>query len=432
MSNNWEYDYSELYNHTRQAQAETPATEPTPESSSKKPRNGMGKRILSGAMAVVFCGAVGFGGGYLGSVVAGKNNKSTILYQASAENGSADGVINTVSEGMTVAQIAALVGPSVVEVTTESVTTNSIFGQYVTDGAGSGVIISEDGYILTNNHVIAGAAQIKVTLSDKTQHTATLIGTDAKTDVAVLKIEGKNFTAAALGNSDTLTVGEFALAVGNPLGTLGGTVTDGIISALNRDVTIGSETMNLLQTNAAVSPGNSGGGLFNSKAELIGLVNAKSSGSDTEGLGFAIPINTALKVAEELMNNGYVTGRPALGVTVLPITDAQTAAQYGVSRMGVYVMSVTAGGPADKAGLKVGDMFVSIDGNAISDTVDVTGLLAEHSVGDTLEVQVVREKQVLTVQVVLEEKGGDTVPAIPQPEQNQEKTPALPQNPFQR
>ena len=139
--------------------------------------------------------------------------------------------------------------------------------------------------------------------------------------------------------------------MGNPLGELGGTVTDGIISALDREVTVENQTMNLLQTNAAVSPGNSGGGLFNERGELIGIVNAKSSGQNAEGLGFAIPVNTAIQVAEELINNGYVTGRPAMGVTVLSINDAQTAFQYGVNQAGVYVQSVNEGGAADKLSL---------------------------------------------------------------------------------
>ena len=161
--------------------------------------------------------------------------------------------------------------------------------------------------------------------------------------------------------------------------------------------------MNLLQTNAAVSPGNSGGGLFNERGELIGIVNAKSSGQNAEGLGFAIPVNTAIQVAEELINNGYVTGRPAMGVTVLSINDAQTAFQYGVNQAGVYVQSVNEGGAANKAGLQPGDRFVSIDGTAVNSTSDITGIIGEHAVGDTIEVQVVRGTQIVTANVTLEE-----------------------------
>ena len=160
------------------------------------------------------------------------------------------------------------------EVTTSSVQTNGIFAQYVTEGAGSGVIISEDGYILTNNHVIEGQSSIKVTTSDGQEYDATVVGTDDKTDIAVLKIEASGLTPAVIGDSDSLVVGETAVAVGNPLGELGGTVTDGIISALDREVTVEGKNMTLLQTSAAVSPGNSGGGLFNEKGELVGFVNA--------------------------------------------------------------------------------------------------------------------------------------------------------------
>ena len=166
--------------------------------------------------------------------------------------------------------------------------------------------------------------------------------------------------------------------------------------------------MSLLQTNAAVNPGNSGGGLFNERGELIGIVNAKSDGSDVEGLGFAIPINTAMEVAESLMTTGYVTGRPAMGVSVLAVTDMQTAMQYGVSQMGVYIVQVNEGGAADKAGLEAGDLLVSIDGNAISTTSDVTSILDEHAVGDTIEVQVVRGKQMVEVSLTLQESQPET------------------------
>ena len=266
------------------------------------------------------------------------------------------------------------------------------------------MIISEDGYILTNNHVVEGQSTVKVTTSDKQQYDATVVGTDDKTDIAVLKIDASGLTPAVIGDSDGLVVGETAVAVGNPLGTLGGTVTDGIISALDREVTVNNQTMTLLQMSAAVSPGNSGGGLFNERGELVGIVNAKSGGSDVEGIGFAVPINTAMEVAEQLIANGYVSGRPAMGIQVVAITDLQTAMQAGVSQLGVYVQRVDEGSAAEKAGLKVGDMFVSVDGTAVSSTSDVTAVLDQHQVGDTIEVQVVRGKQVLSLNVTLQEK----------------------------
>lgn len=422
MNNNWEFDYSELYNNnnpgrnaqnTAAPEAESPLQgapgpagmpgmgvggAPVPPHAAQKKR-GWGKRVAAGAAAVVFCGAVGFGGGYLGYTFAKGGSTGPVIYQAPAASsgtGSAAGGTANTADALSVTEIASKVGPSVVEVTTEAVTTNAFFGQYVQSGAGSGVIITEDGYIITNNHVVSGASQVTVRTSDGTEYPATVVGADSKTDIAVLKIEATGLTPAVVGDSDSLQVGEFTLAVGNPLGELGGTVTDGIISALDREVTVENQTMNLLQTNAAVSPGNSGGGLFNERGELIGIVNAKSSGQNAEGLGFAIPVNTAIQVAEELINNGYVTGRPAMGVTVLSINDAQTAFQYGVNQAGVYVQSVNEGGAADKAGLQPGDRFVSIDGTAVNSTSDITGIIGEHAVGDTIEVQVVRGTQIVT------------------------------------
>ena len=176
-----------------------------------------------------------------------------------------------------------------VAITTESVATDSWLRQYVTEGAGSGVIISEDGYIVTNNHVIDGASNIKVTLNDGTQVAAELISTDAQTDLAVIKIDKAGLPPVAFGDSAALNVGDLAVAIGNPLGTLAGSATEGIISGLEREITIDGRTMKLIQTSAAINPGNSGGGLFDQYGNLIGIVVAKSAGSEVEGLGFVIP-----------------------------------------------------------------------------------------------------------------------------------------------
>ena len=181
-----------------------------------------------------------------------------------------------------------------------------------------------------------------------------------------------------------------------------------MISALNRSVTIqgtnSTNTMSLIQMDASVSPGNSGGGLFNMNGELVGIVNAKSSSSDAEGLGFAIPINDAIKVAQELLENGYVTGRPYLGITYLAVTDAQTAQQLGVNAYGVYIVDVTKGGPADQAGLKAGDRIVSVDGSEIAAKDDLGTLMQKHAAGDTLSITVARDGQMQTVNVTLGEK----------------------------
>ena len=311
---------------------------------------------------------------------------------------------------MTTAQVAKTVSPSVVVITTEQVVYSqwSWYGQsQVESGAGSGVIISSDGYILTCDHVVSGASNITVTIGDK-DYTATVVGEDSTSDIAVIKIDADGLTPAIVGDSDKLAVGDNVLAVGNPLGELGGTVTSGIVSALNRSVSIQSSssvnTMSLIQMDASVSPGNSGGGLFNMNGELIGIVNAKSSSSDAEGLGFAIPINDAIKVAQDLLENGYVTGRPYMGITYLAVTDAQTAAQLGVNAYGIYVVDVVSGGPADKAGLKAGDRIVSIDNTEVAQKTDLGTLMQEHSAGDTLSITVARDGQMQTVSLTLGEK----------------------------
>lgn len=432
MNHNWEFDYSNLYNRqpNNTQQSSVPQGQPAyrdpqpmyqtagmnlpPEGEAKPPKkeNRWARRAGAAVALVAVCAGAGFGGGYLGGVAA-RGASSPVVYEQPKEGdstttgsvGNDTGSTNGLSaDALSISQIASIVSPSVVEVTTETISTNPFFPQYVQDGAGSGVIISEDGYIITNAHVISGASQIKVRTSDKTEYEAEMIGSDSKSDIAVLKIEATGLTPAVVGNSDNLVVGEFTLAVGNPMGTLGGTVTNGIISALNRDITVQGQTMNLLQTNAAVSPGNSGGGLFNEKGELIGIVNAKSAEEGAEGLGFAIPVNTAMEVAQSLIDNGYVTGRPALGIQVLAVSDWQMMVQYGVSQPGVYIVDVTEGSCADKAGLKAGDLFVSIDGNSVTGTVDVTSALDSHAVGDTLEIQVAREGKVVQVSVVLEEQ----------------------------
>ncbi|MEF9865753.1 MAG: trypsin-like peptidase domain-containing protein, partial [Oscillospiraceae bacterium] len=290
-----------------------------------------------------------------------------------------------------------------VEVVTEGMQTDSFFGQRIVSGAGSGVIISEDGYIITNNHVVDGATNIKVTLSDKNSYEAKVIGVDSKTDIAVIKIDAKGMPAATIGNSDNLIVGEETVVIGNPMGTLGGSVTNGIISALNRDIVVGGQTMNLLQTNAAVSPGNSGGGLFNGKGELVGIVNAKSAGTGSEGIGFAIPINTAIGVATDLMNKGYVSGRPAMGISVLSVEDVQTAIASGKDSLGVFITKVNDGGAADKAGLKVNDRFISVNDTAVQSMKDISSALDKCKVGDKIKLQVARGGQVVSTELVLEE-----------------------------
>ena len=396
---------------------EAPAAEPA-----KKPRKRKKdhSKMARSAVALVLAAAMGFAGGFVGAKFGGSGK--VVIQQvapsstADSASGSDSSITAASSSGssLTTEQVADLVSPSVVVITTEQVVYSqwSWYGQnQVESGAGSGVVISSDGYILTCAHVVSGASQITVTIDD-TDYTATVVGEDDTSDVAVLKIDATGLTPATVGDSDSLSVGDSVLAVGNPLGELGGTVTSGIVSALNRSVTIqgtsSTNTMSLIQMDASVSPGNSGGGLFNMNGELIGLVNAKSSSSDAEGLGFAIPINDAIEVAQDLLENGYVSGRPYMGITYIAVTDSQTAAQLNVNAYGVYVVDVVQGGPADKAGLKAGDRIVSIDGTEIAQKDDLGTLIQQHSAGDTLSITVARDGQMQTVSLTLGEKNAST------------------------
>ena len=415
MENKWEYDYSGLYQNGYNPAPPT-GSGPSgqmpgdggmpgaPMGGGEPPRKkrGIGKKVLAGVLALVLVAAVSFGGGFAGYLVASKNGGQTVMYQA-ASGGSAT---STSSTGGSLSDVASAVTPSVVVVTTEQIVTDNYFwgGQQVLSGAGSGVVLTADGYIVTNYHVVQGAQQITVTLADDSSYTATVVGSDQQSDIALLKIEATGLTPAVLGDSNSVQVGEVVIAVGNPMGTLGGTVTDGIVSALNRDITVEGNQMTLMQTSAAISPGNSGGGLFNTNGELIAIVNAKYSDEDAEGLGFAIPVNTVKTVVQDLLENGYVTGRPALGITVITVSDVQTAMKYGVSSLGVYVNSVDEGSGAAAAGMKAGDRIVSIGTQLVETTDDVTNALKAYNVGDVVEVQVDRSRELITLQVTLGEK----------------------------
>ncbi len=388
---------------------------PPPQSSytepSKPSRRGTVGKVIRSVLALAVAAAVGFTGGLIGGQL---STGSKMVIQAADRTEITNSALatstSTGGSDLTLAQVSALVSPSVVVITTEQVVYSqwSWYGQsQVQSGAGSGVIISEDGYILTCAHVIDGASTIKVTIDDE-DYTASVVGSDSTSDIAVIKIDAEGLTPAVVGDSDALVVGEEVVAVGNPLGELGGTVTNGIVSALNRDVSIqGTNSilnMSLIQTNASVSPGNSGGGLFNMAGELIGIVNAKSSDSDAEGLGFAIPINTAINVAQDLLENGFVTGRPYLGITYLAVTDATTAQQLGVSAYGIYIMAVVDGSPASRAGLAAGDRIVSIDNSEIAAQEDLGTIIQSHSAGDTVSITVARGGQMLTMSVTLGEQ----------------------------
>ncbi len=321
------------------------------------------------------------------------NNKSDSLTYAKEDKD---------TSALSTAEIAEKCLPSVVEIRTETVSKGTFFQDYVTEGAGSGVIISEDGYIVTNYHVIAETNTIYVTLNSGEEYKATLIGADEKSDLAVVKIDEENLSPATIGDSDQLVVGEKAVAIGNPLGELGGTVTDGIISALDREMTIQGQKMTLLQTNAAINPGNSGGGLFNGAGNLIAIVDAKSSGTGIEGLGFAIPSNTMSEIVNQIINYGYVKGYVDTGMSFIEINDYYTAMQYRVNDFGVYVLKVY-GDKALEAGFQSGDLIISVNEKQINTTTDIEAILENKKVGDYVEFEILRGRSTLTLSLKLDE-----------------------------
>lgn len=368
----------------------------------KKPKKPASRGFVAVMLVITLLssGSLAFLGGY----VANNKNKTTEgsinINKVEANNTSNNSTVTAV----TTSEIVKKTADSVVEIATESVVTGNFAQQYVQQGAGSGVIISEDGYIITNHHVIDGANNITVTLRDgTTNYSANLIGSDENNDIALLKVDATGLSPATFGDSSSLAVGDYVVAIGNPLGELGGTVTDGIISALAREVTIEDNNMTLLQTNAQISPGNSGGGLFNANGELVGIVNAKDSATEVEGIGFAIPIDNVLDIINDLMSYGYVTGQIDIGMQLTDINSNETAFYYGVNQTGCYVLSVTRGSNADEAGFRAGDLIEKVDGTKVASSSEVDAVLDDCSVGDKVTFEVYRSGKTAELTLTLAE-----------------------------
>ncbi|MDE5569555.1 MAG: trypsin-like peptidase domain-containing protein, partial [Ruminococcus sp.] len=288
-------------------------------------------------------------------------------------------------------------------------------------GTGTGIVMTEDGYIITNAHVIydsseeyhAGEAKaVSVLFSDKNEYDAKIIAYDVETDIAVLKIDETGFTPATFGNSDDLRVGELVIAVGNPLGfELFGSVTSGIVSALNREISINEKNMTLIQTDAAINSGNSGGPLLNSCGQVIGINSAKMSSSyasgtaSIEGLGFAIPINDARIIIDDLINNGYVTGRPQIGITAVDI-DEMYSSYLGLP-MGIYVRSVAEGSAAEMAGLRTGDVIIGINDEAVTSMDELNAVKNQFKAGDTVTLKVYRDGEDIDIPLVLHDANAE-------------------------
>ena len=351
---------------------------------------------------------------YNGNNGARSNGVTYSTRQDNEEDKAATTVANKkAGDVLTIPEIAAKVGPSVVGVINKTEMQAQRFwdpfsgnyyysqdpsqqGELIEQGSGSGIIITTDGYIVTNQHVIAGATEIEIVLNTGTAYTAEIVGQDSKTDLAVLKItpdKNEKLTAAVLGDSTSVEVGELAVAIGNPMGMeFSGSVTSGIVSAVNRTMSIENRTYNLIQTDAAINNGNSGGALINKYGEVIGINSVKLSTTGVEGMGFAIAISEAKPIIDDLMNTGYVTGRPYVGIG---ITE---------TRYGLFISSIQEGSGAEKAGLKVDDMILEVDGKDVSSTSEINEIRDKKKPGDKLKFKILRERNTMEIAVELTEE----------------------------
>ena len=372
--------------------------------------------FISGLVGTILCISLAFGS----PVIRGKllNSSSSVStptekVESTIQNPTAS-AINLADYSNTSIKVASDVLPSIVGISVKyNVTT--FFGTTEAAATGSGIIISEDGYIVTNNHVIASensssyysileATGISVTLyGEKTEYPATIVGSDAYTDLAVLKIDCEGLVPATLGDSDSVQVGEFAMAIGNPLG-MTSTVTTGIVSALNREIESDDGTVYVtIQTDAAINSGNSGGALVNADGKVIGINTLKLGGEGVEGMGFAIPINSAKSVIDQLIEFQTVK-RPALGITATAITEDQSK-RYNVP-VGVYVESVEKDSSADEAGLKVGDIITELNGKAVTNVTELNREKNNYKIGDeiTLKVYTSKSKDYKDIKLTLKEE----------------------------
>ena len=320
---------------------------------------------------------------------------------------------------MSDAEVYAANVNSVVSINVTGTSGYNFFGQPVQSASsGSGFVLTEDGYIVTNYHVVKDAHTVKVTMYDGTEYDARYVGGDEDYDIAVIKVEGDGLQAVTLGDSDTLNVGDHVLAIGNPLGELTFSMSGGMVSSVNRAINVDGTPFNMIQTDTSINPGNSGGPLLNSYGEVVGIVSAKysstSSQETVEGLGFAIPINDVISMVKDIMTNGYITNKPYLGVT--PGTmNAQLAAQfrYDIDK-GVFVYSVEEGSAADKAGLQMGDVITKVDDTEVDSVEELNAAKKQYSAGDTSTLTIYRQGETITVDI--------TWGALPADQQVQEES----------
>ncbi len=372
--------------------------------------------------ALMLCAAL-LGGAVGGGVVYGLNGSGSGTGIQVSSRPVAEVTLQSVDGKtlMTDAEVYAANVNSVVSINVTGSSGTNFFGQTVeTASSGSGFILTTDGYIVTNYHVVKDANTVKVTLYNGDTYDARYIGGDEDYDIAVIKIDAADLQAVTLGDSDKLNVGDHVLAIGNPLGELTFSMSEGIASSVNRAINVDGTPFNMIQVTASINPGNSGGPLLNSYGEVVGIVSAKYSSyssESVEGLGFAIPINDVVAMIEDIMTNGYVTNKPYLAVTAGTMTE-QMAAQYRYDvTEGVFIYSVEEGGAAEKAGLQMGDVIVKVGDTDITSMEDLTAAKKQYSAGDTAAFTVYRGGEEITVEVTW-----DAVPADQQSAQEDAQT----------
>ncbi len=380
----------------------------------KKDRNGL--KLIALVAVVAILGSIGGSllTGFIGNLKGDHLTEEAAPPEEVVEDGYALTVhqlpdqlaSNDAGKGLSPVEVYEMTVGSVVGIKTEA-TTNAFGQEAVSASAGTGFILTEDGYVITNSHVVSGADTIQVELFNEESYEAELVGQDSSFDIAVLKIEAEGLKPVTVGNSDELKVGEEVAVIGNPLGELTFTMTTGILSALDREINTDGNPQNMLQTNAAINSGNSGGPLFDMNGNVIGVTTAKYSGTSTsgatiEGLGFAIPINTALKVAYDLVDHGYVKGQAYLGVTVSTL-DSKTANYYGLP-VGPRVEAIVDGSCAQKAGLQVGDIIIAVNDVETATHPELLAVLKKHKAGETIELKIYRAGAEMTLTAVLDEK----------------------------
>ena len=365
-----------------------------------KKKKGFAAKFVAVGLVCAIAGGLAGGAGAMALKSSGFFGSSTTVYEGSRPTAAVslanvDGKTVLTAEQIYAANLDCVVGVN------GDVTTN-VWGQTVRNAvSGSGFVISSDGYILTNYHVIDGVSDIKVTFADGSSYDAVVVGGEEENDIAVLKIEAAGLHAVTLGDSDALAVGESVYAIGNPLG-LNGTVTAGIISAVDREIQVGSSNMVLLQTDASINPGNSGGALLNEYGQVIGVNSAKISSEDSEGLGFAIPSNTVGPIVEELIDKGYVSGRPLTGISGRNVS-ALAAAFYNIPQ-GILVDQVAPESDAAAKGLAAGDVIIGVDDIRVENISDACTLRDEHKAGDTMKLTFYRQGSTREINIRLMEE----------------------------